>query len=130
MANNKGMEARWLWSRNAISGGRQVQRGGVEEKGGRGGWRIKERRARGWQVSLPIYIANMLKCLKTRSKQADSDLALMGHPIAFPSLPKASASDWTIMQSFRVETHHGIEGPNLKSGSESTHKGCRGHARF
>ena len=42
--------------------------------------------------------------LKARSKQADSDLALMGHPNAFPSIPKASASDWTIMQSLRVET--------------------------
>ena len=63
-----------------------------------------ERRGLGWQVSLPIYIANMLKSLKARSTQADSDLALMGHPNAFPSVPKASAADWTIMQSLRVET--------------------------
>ena len=44
----------------------------------------EERRARGWHVSLPIYIANMLKSLKERSKQANSDLALMGHPNVFP----------------------------------------------
>ena len=73
----------------------------VEHEGGDGGG---ERQARGRQVSLPIYVANMLKSLKARSKQADSDLALMGHPNAFPSVPKASASDWTIMQSLRVET--------------------------
>ena len=53
---------------------------------------------------LPIYMANMLKSLNARSKQADSDLALMGYPNAFPSVPKASTSDWTIMQSLRVET--------------------------
>ena len=73
----------------------------VEQKkkggGGAGG-------ALGLQVSLPIYVANMLKSLKARSKQADFDLALMGHPNAFPSVPKASASDWTIMQSSRVDT--------------------------
>ena len=46
----------------------------------------------------------MLKSLKARSKQADSYLALMGHPNAFPSVPKASASNWTIMQSLHVET--------------------------
>ena len=32
----------------------------------------------------------MLKSLKARSKQANSDLALMGHPNALPSVPKAS----------------------------------------
>ena len=46
----------------------------------------------------------MFKSLKARSKQANSDLALMGHPKAFPSVPKGSASDWIIMQSLRVET--------------------------
>ena len=42
-------------------------------------------------------------------QQADSDLALMGHPNAFPYSKRTqsdcfSASDWTIMQSLRVET--------------------------
>ena len=57
--------------------------------GGRERWRCglaaKE------QLSLPIYIANMLQSLNARSKQEDSDLALMGYPYAFPSVPKASA---------------------------------------
>ena len=64
----------------------------------------------------------MLKSLKARSKQADSDLALMGHPNAFPSVPKASqaASDWTVMQSLRVEAlRHTI---TLKSGKCKTWK--------
>ena len=61
----------------------------VEQKRGGG--------ALGRLVSLPIHVANMLKSLKARSKQAYSYLALMGHPNAFPSVPKASASDWTIM---------------------------------
>ena len=62
----------------------------------------------------------MLKSLKARSKQADSDLALMGHPNAFPSVPKASASDWTIMQSLRVATlRHTFA---LKSGKCKTWK--------
>ena len=68
----------------------------VEQKRGGG--------ALGRLVSLPIHVANMLKSLKARSKQAYSYLALMGHPNAFPSVPKASASDWTIMQSLRVDT--------------------------
>ena len=33
------------------------------------------------------------------SDKSESDLALMGHPNAFPSVSKATASDWTIMQS-------------------------------
>ena len=64
----------------------------------------RKKRARGWQVSPHIYIANMLKSIKAHSKQTNSDLELMGHPNAFPSVPKASASDWTIMQSLHVET--------------------------
>ena len=81
---------------------------------------MRARVPRGLQVSLHIYIANMLKSLKARSKQADSDLALMGHPNAFPSVPKASASDWTIMQSLRVATlRHTIA---LKSGKCKTWK--------
>ena len=35
-----------------------------KKEGGRGG--VRERRVRGWQVSLPVYIANMLKSLKGR----------------------------------------------------------------
>ena len=50
-----------------------MKRGNVDEK--RGVW--------GWLVSLPIYI---LKSLKAHSKQTDSDLALMGHSNAFPSV--------------------------------------------
>ena len=62
----------------------------------------------------------MLKSLKARSKQAYSYLALMGHPNAFPSVPKASASDWTIMQSLRVATlRHTFA---LKSGKCKTWK--------
>ena len=39
----------------------------------RGGGGLRARAPRGWQVFLPIYIANMLKSLKARSRQADSD---------------------------------------------------------
>ena len=63
------------------------------------------------QVALPIYIANMLKSLKAKSMEDDAQLGIMGHPNAFPSVPKASASDWTIMQSLRILTlrpHKGI----------------------
>ena len=134
VANNQGMESSWRWDRNAISGGRQVR---MNESGGGGG--RGERQARGRQVSLPIYVANMLKSLKARSKQADSDLALMGHPNAFPSVPKASASDWTIMHSLRVETlRHTFALKSgkcktwklLQTGTGSTHKGRKRTCAF
>ena len=85
-----------------------------------GGGGVRARAPRGLPVSLHIYNANMLKSLKARSKQADSDLALMGHPNAFPSVTTASASDWTIRQSMRVETlRHTMA---LKSGKCRTWK--------
>ena len=56
--------------------------------------------------SLPI-IANMLKSLKAKSMD-DAQLAITGQPNAFPSVPKASASDWTqaIMHSLHTLTLH------------------------
>ena len=90
-----------------------------------------ERRARGWQVSLPIYIANMLKSLKARSKQADSDLELMDRPNAFPLISKAPAFDRTKMKSLRVETlRYTIAWGRAKLGKWqwNYHKGRRGHA--
>ena len=56
------------------------------------------------QVALPIYIANMLKSLKAKSMEDDAQLGIMGQPNAFPSVPKASASDWTIMHSLCILT--------------------------
>ena len=56
------------------------------------------------QVGLPIYVANMLKSIKANSLQTAAQLELMGHPNAFPSVPVASASDWTIMQSLHYQT--------------------------
>ena len=56
------------------------------------------------QVALPIYIANMLKSLKAKSMEDNAQLAIMGHPNAFSSVPQALASDWTIMQSLRILT--------------------------
>ena len=56
------------------------------------------------QVALPIYIANMLNGLKAKSIEDDAQLAIMGHPNALRLVPKESASDWTIMQSFRIPT--------------------------
>ena len=60
--------------------GCQVLRYEVEDKrdGGRGlmgfnGWR---KESKGWQVFLPIYIANMLKSLKAHPKQAVLPFAL------------------------------------------------------
>ena len=52
--NNQGMEASWWCDRNAIGGDRQVL-GGGKRAGGEVG--VGERRGRGWQVSLLIYIA-------------------------------------------------------------------------
>ena len=34
----------------------------------------------------------------------DEQLVIIGHPNAFPSVPKASASVWTIMQSLCILT--------------------------
>ena len=49
------------------------------------------------QVALPTYTANMLNSLKAKSLEEDAQLAIMGHPSAFPSVPKVSASKWTII---------------------------------
>ena len=46
----------------------------------------------------------MLKSLKAKSMEDDAQLAIMGHPYAFPSVPKAPASDWTAMRKLCVET--------------------------
>ena len=71
VANNQGIEVCWQRNHNAISGGRQVLRLSNNRRDGGGGGGC-ERAQRGWQVSFPIYITNMLKTLKARSKQAVS----------------------------------------------------------
>ena len=96
VANNQGMESSWRWERNSISGGRQVRVFRSDHK--------MILNVTSPQVALPIYIANMLKSLKAKSMEDDAQLMIMGHPNAFPSVPKASASDWTIMQSLSILT--------------------------
>ena len=46
----------------------------------------------------------MLTSIKANSLQTAAQLELMGHPNAFPSVPVASASDWTIKQSLHYQT--------------------------
>ena len=65
---------------------------------------IESRQRHAPQVALPIYIANMLTSLKAKSMEDNTQVAIMGHSNAFPSVPKASASDWTIMQSLHILT--------------------------
>ena len=59
---------------------------------------------RGILLYFSIYIANMLKSLKTKSMEDDAQLVTMGHPNAFPSVLKASESDRTLLQSLRIPT--------------------------
>jgi len=57
-----------------------------------------------WQVGLGLYLANMLKALKSASRQMEADLELAGHPNKFPSVPSASKFDWDMLQSIDYRT--------------------------
>ena len=46
----------------------------------------------------------MFKSIKANSLQTAAQLERMGHPNDFPSVPVASASDWTIIQSLHCQT--------------------------
>ena len=69
VTNNQGMESGLRRDRNAISGG-----------GGR------EKRARGWQVFLAIYIANMLKSLKRAPSRPCADGSPQRLPVGIQSV--------------------------------------------
>ena len=49
-------------------------------------------------------MANIFKSVKANCLQTAAQLELTGHPNAFPSVPIASASDWTIIQSLHCQT--------------------------
>ena len=103
VANVQGMEANWRWDSNVISGGRQERRlNKRDDGGGEGGGRGRKENA-----GLAGFSSHLHRQHAQEPQGAlQAGLALMGHPNAFPSVPnlKASASDWTIMQSLRVET--------------------------
>ena len=55
------------------------------------------------QVALPIYTANMLNSLKAKSLEEDAQMAIMGQPRAFPSVPIRLRVD-SYMHSLQVQT--------------------------
>jgi hypothetical protein len=52
-------------------------------------------------VGLGLYIANSFKAMKSAARQLQADLALAGHPNAFPSKPVAIKSDWDRLQDMQ-----------------------------
>ena len=56
------------------------------------------------QVVLGLYMANMFKSMKGASKQLEADLIIAGHPIMFPSEPKATKKEWDLLQELDYRT--------------------------
>jgi hypothetical protein len=76
--NNQGLEATWRWDRTAI--------------------------CNGYQVGLGVYMAGMLKTMRSSAKQQAADFRLAGHENFFPSKPKAESGDWDLLQTLDVRT--------------------------
>ena len=55
-------------------------------------------------MGLGLYIANSFKAMKSAARQLQADLALAGHPNAFPSKPVAIKSDWDRLQDMHYRT--------------------------
>ncbi len=76
--NHQGLEATWRWDRKAISNG--------------------------YQVELGVYMAGMLKTMRSCAKQQAADFKLADHENFFPSKPKAESGDWDLLQTLDVRT--------------------------
>ena len=56
------------------------------------------------QVSLPVYLAGMLKRMKVCSMMQEARLRELKHPGLFPSKPIATCRDWDCLQECEVDT--------------------------
>ena len=83
--NNCGMEAMWRWDRHGIS--RETPLG-------------ETLTLLFLQVGLALYLGDMLKTMVGASKKLEADLAMVDHPNAFPSTPKATTTtEWDLLQT-------------------------------
>ena len=56
------------------------------------------------QVGLALYLGDMLMTMEGASKKLEADLAIAGHPNVFPSTPKATTTEWDLLQTFHYRT--------------------------
>ena len=56
------------------------------------------------QVGLALYLGNMFKTMVGASKKLQAELAIAGHPNAFPSTPKTTTAEWDLLQTFDYRT--------------------------
>ena len=56
------------------------------------------------QVALPLYIANILKSLKAKSREDYAQLAIMGNPNAFPD-PSVHILHKALLVSLRLNSY-------------------------
>jgi hypothetical protein len=96
--NNQGLESKWRWVSEAISHGRQVS-GMSAVKICRCVVKMALTRYSP-QMNLGLYIANLVKVMKSCSLQLQADLSLAGHPNKFP----ATKFDWDLLQDMDYST--------------------------